>query len=91
MLGKSFRSPLLVKKETTSSSDDPEPQAKKRRISEDNAKEQLGTQLVFKAPGISSLPRRPLLAVSNPASAAETSKPQTGGIEGYYNVLWSVS
>ena len=91
MLGKPFRSPLLAKKDTTTSSNDHEPQAKRRRISGDEAKEQSGPQLVFKAPGISTLPRKPLLAVSNPAIATETSRHQDSGIEGYYNVLWSVA
>ncbi len=92
MLGKPFRSPLLAKKERLASSDDHEPQAKKRRISgnDEIRKEHAGPQLVFKAPGISSLPRKPLLTVQNPAKAAEVAKPQHAGIEGYYNVLWSV-
>lgn len=92
MLRKPFRSPLLVKKDTPASPDDLEPPTKKRRISGDNAvrKEQSDPQLVFKAPGISSLPRKPLLPVNSPAKAAKANKPQDGGIEGYYNVLWSV-
>ena len=91
MLGKPFQSPLLVKKDPIPSPDGYEPKAKRRRISVGDEKEQSGPQLVFKAPGISSLPRKPLLAVSNPASALETAKPRDGGIEGYYNVLWSVT
>lgn len=93
MLGKPFRSPLLAQKETPASSNAHEQQAKRRRISGPNAigKAQSGPQLVFKAPGISSLPRKPLLTVHNPAPAAEIAKPQDGGAEGYYNVLWSVT
>ncbi len=93
MLGKPFRSPLLVKKDTPAMSNGHEPQAKKRRISgpNDTGKEQSGPQLVFKAAGISSLPRKPLLTVHNPAIAAGVPKPQDAGVEGYYNVLWSVT
>lgn len=69
-----------------------EPQAKKRRISSDQEDEAkpTGPQLVFKKPGISSLPRKPLLAVKNPAVAAQATKSLDDGVEGYYNVLWYV-
>ena len=92
MLGKPFRSPLLVKKDSPASSNDHEPLSKKRRISgnEEARNAQSGPQLVFKVPGISSLPRKPLLAVDNPAITAEATKLQDAGIEGFYNVLWSV-
>lgn len=69
--------------------DGDEPQSKKRRINndhEDNA-ESPAPQLVFKKPGISSLPRKPLQAVTNPA-AAQATQPLDGGNVGYYNVLW---
>ncbi|KAL8694945.1 MAG: hypothetical protein Q9218_000516 [Villophora microphyllina] len=42
-----------------------------------------GSQLVFKKPGISSLPREPFSEVGN-----VTPKPDDGGPKGYYNVLW---
>ena len=92
MLGKPFRSPLQIKKVTSLTMVDDEPPAKKRRISEnDEIEEDLsGPRLVFKAPGISCLPRKPLIAVSNPAKADKTAKQLGGGIAGYYNVLWLV-
>lgn len=35
------------------------------------------------------IPRKPLLAVTNPASSpTDDTKPQDGGMEGYYTVLW---
>ncbi|CAD6594070.1 MAG: helicase [Alectoria sarmentosa] len=88
MIGKPFRTPLLRKTEESGDNDGvSEPQAKKRRISSDKGDDlkTLGPQLVFKTPGISSLPRKPLLAVKNPAVAT---KPLHRGFEGYYNVLW---
>lgn len=96
MSRKPFRPPILRKVEKpvvpAAVPDIDEPQAKKRRINndqEDNANP-TGPQLVFKMPGISSLPRKPLLAVKNPAVAAQATKPLDGGVEGYYNVLWYV-
>lgn len=92
MLGRPFRPPLLKKvpPPTASVEDEPSnPPAKKRRISDDGATKVSTTpQLVFKVPGISSLPRKPLLVVKNPAAAAEAAKPLDGGVDGYYNVLW---
>ncbi|SLM41403.1 dsdna-dependent atpase [Lasallia pustulata] len=92
MLGRPFRPPMLRKVPTPAESVEEEPSippAKKRRISDDGAP-QLSTtpQLVFKVPGISSLPRKPLLTVKNPAVAAEATKPLDGEVEAYYNVLW---
>lgn len=85
MIRKPFRTPLLRKpEESTGNEGVSEPQAKKRRISSDGEKTSR-PQLVFKSPEISSLPRKPLVAVRNPAEAA---KPPDGGFEGYYNVLW---
>lgn len=88
MIGNPFRTPLLRKTEESRDNDGvSEPQAKKRRISSDkgDGSKTMGPQLVFKTPGISSLPRKPLLAVKNPAVAT---KSLDGGLEGYYNVLW---
>lgn len=95
MTGRPFRPPLLrrVEKPTVSVyQHGDEPQVKKRRIS--NSHEDIvklhTPQLVFKQPGISCLPRKPLAAVENPAVAALA--PAThlfdGGVESYYNVLW---
>lgn len=92
MLGRPFRPPLLRKVAPIAEpveEESSDPPTKKRRISEDGGPKVSTTpQLVFKAPGISSLPRKPLLAVTNPAVAAEAAKPLDGGVEGYYNVLW---
>ena len=92
MLGKPFRSPLLVKRDSSATSDNHEPQAKKRRISgsDEIRKEGSRPHVAFKAPEIFSSPRRPLLTLNNPARTAGSAKPHSGGIEGYYNVLWSV-
>ena len=93
MIGKPFRPPLLRKVERSEESaiaNDDEPQTKKRRTNDDYTKDgtQKGPQLVFKKPGISSLPRKPLLAVENLAATKNVTESSGGGIEGYYNVLW---
>ncbi|KAL9100834.1 MAG: hypothetical protein Q9163_003845 [Psora crenata] len=92
MFGK-FRPPLLkiIEKPISPNSPDSgssEPLPKKRRISNEPNPRQPGPQLVFKRPGISSLPRKPLLAVDNPAVATQSLHNTDGVIEGYYNVLW---
>lgn len=92
MTARPFRSPVLkvTEKLRAANNENDEPQTKKRRISHlptENGRES-GPQLVFKRPGISSLPRKPLLAVMNPSSVAQATQPTDGAIEGYYNVLW---
>ena len=90
MITKPFRSPLLRNSENSMDIDRvSEPSAKKRRISSDNVNdvETIGPRLVFKTHGISSAPRKPLLAVRNPAAATEL---LDGGLDGYYNVLWYI-
>ncbi len=82
-----FRTPFLNK---TDDHNDSQPLPKKRRISIDR---ELGTtrttpRLVFKTPGISSLPRKPLSAVRNPAVAAELAESGNGGSDSHFNVLW---
>ena len=94
-MNKPFRPPLLRKIDKLAGSVDTygeEPQAKRRRISSDQEDEDkpAGPQLVFKKPGISSLPRKPLLAVKNHSVAAQATQLVDGGVEGYYNVLWYV-
>lgn len=94
-MNKPFRPPLLRKIDNPAVSTGTygeEPQTKRRRISSDQEDEDkpAGPQLVFKKPGISSLPRKPLLAVRNPSVAAQATQPLDGGVEGYYNVLWYV-
>ena len=90
MIRKSFRTPLLRRPEGPAYNDEvSEPEAKKRRISSNKGDVQkvMGPQLVFKTPGISSLPRKPLIANENLAGAT---RPFDGLLEGYYNVLWYV-
>ena len=90
MFKKPFRTPLLKKPEESVDIDESlEPQAKKRRLSHDNENDikTNGSRLVFKTPGTSSVPRRPLLAVGN---STVTAKSSDGSSEGYYNVLWCI-
>lgn len=90
MIRKPFRTPLLRKSEESGYDDgDLEPEPKKRRISnhKGDVVKTMGPRLVFKVPGISSLPRKPLLVVENLAIAT---KPLDGLLERYYNVLWYV-
>ena len=98
MLGKPFRSPLLkkspfVKDEAQSMANNGnEHPAKKRRLIDSDDTEPKrdisGPRLVFKAPGVSYLPRKPLLTVQNPAVAVGTEQTSNGAADGYYNVLW---
>ena len=91
MFGK-FRSPLLsnVEKpaELADAAESKHP-AKRRRVSDEGeqVKPRTTPRLIFKKPGISSLPRKPLLVVPNPAIIPQ-GEPTEGGVEGYYNVLW---
>ena len=90
MFRKPFRTPFLDRTEDSVDIDENlEPQAKKRRLSSDieNDVKTIRARLVFKTPGISSVPRRPFLAVGNSAVTAE---PSDGSSEGYYNVLWCI-
>ena len=64
-LKKPFRTPLLPKPllpANVPKRDDVEPEAKRRRIENEAGAENApkGTQIVFKIPGVSSLPRKPL-------------------------------
>ena len=70
--------------------DNDEPQLKRRRINDvlEESAEQSRPQLVFKKPGISCLPRKPLLTVNNPPVTAQPIKQIDEGVEGCYNVLW---
>lgn len=91
MLGKPFRSPLLRKAESNNTGESSIASVKRRRISSDNERtaEASGPRLIFKTPGISSLPRKPLLAVQNPAADTEHGGSQVDeGVQGHYNVLW---
>ena len=90
MIGRPFRTPFLRRAEDSGHEDRVlEPQAKKRRIGSDK-EEDVKTKrpkLVFKTPGLSSLPRKPLSAIANPAEGTE---PLDGELESFYNVLWYV-
>lgn len=91
MLGK-FRPPLLTTAKQSSeeaAEDGSVPPAKRRRLSERGGEDEPRKipQLVFKNPGISSLPRNPLCVVPNPAVAARSAAID-GRVEDYYNVLW---
>ena len=93
MLSKPFRSPLLKhtgypRAEAGDNNDDHA--AKRRRISTDleSSSGLSGPRLIFKTPGVSSLPRKPLVAVQNPAATASTEDDVEGSVDGYYNVLW---
>lgn len=91
MIRKPFRTPLLRKPEEPGYNDEvSEPKAKKRRISsnEGDVEKHMGPQLVFKTPGISSLPRKPLISNEN---LAGVTRPFDGLLEGYYSVLWYVA
>ena len=94
MIGKPFRPPLLRKVEDLGKppldGDSDEPQPKKRRIDDVNEEnvEQSRPQLIFKRPGISSLPRKPLLAVNNPPIVTQPTHPANEGVDCCYNVLW---
>ena len=91
MLGKPFRSPLLKKPDPVRDDAGDEPPLKKRRISgSDGPKQDLsGPRLIFKASGISSLPRKPFAAIQNPAAAA-VEHCLDECVDNYYNVLWYV-
>ena len=92
MVGKPFRPPLLrkiEKSEVSAVTNDSEPQTKKRRVDlHDEDGTQAEPRLVFKKPGLSFLPRKPLLAVENLAAGINATEPPDEGIEGHYNVLW---
>lgn len=93
MLRKPFRTPFLKKPENLSESDDHdsfESHPKRRRISYENEPTETNKlpQLIFKVPGISSLPRKPLSKVENSVVFAEPRPLDSQGANIYYNVLW---
>ena len=77
MVNTPFRSPLL--RWPASNQAGEEHRAKRPRVES----EDYGPRLVFKTPGVSSLPRKPLLEVDNP-----TTKREPSGVENFYSVLW---
>lgn len=94
MLKKPFRTPFRTPFDNKPGEiDDSEPQPKKRRISNDQkqATPQTKSRLVFKMPGISSVPRRPLSAVENLAVASEPAASNKDDSGRYYTVLWYVN
>lgn len=98
MTSAKFRPPLLRKPEILDEDDDAgfaeQPPAKRRRVGssgdELKATNSIAPKLVFKTPGVSSLPRKPLLDVKNSALAAQATLPSDSGVESCYNVLWCV-
>ena len=95
MLGKPFRSPLLKKVpgQNLDTIHPDSPPAKRRRLSdEDNEVQELkGPQLVFKKPGISTLPRKPLAPLQVTNKSTDDSNTSDGAAESYYNVLWYIT
>ena len=93
MLTKPFISPLVRKPEKVSIEDDIGRQNKRRRISSDNDSiaQQPESRVVFKAPGISALPRKPLLAVHNLAVEKDVRVTKEVGVQSCYNILWLFS
>ena len=89
MIRTPFRTPLLRKSEESGANGGvSEPQAKKRRISSDeDVVKTMEPRLVFKTPGISSIPRKPLMALKNPAV---TTISLDEDFRHYYNVLWYI-
>lgn len=90
---KPFRPPLLKKAIQIQPSEDASsdgPPAKRMRLygPNDSAGEKSEPRLVFKTPGVSSLPRKPLHSVANPPAALDASSQQEDALESYYNVLW---
>lgn len=90
---KPFRPPLLKKPGQTQTSVDTSsdgPPAKRIRLDgqSEPITKKLEPRLVFKTPGVSSLPRKPLHSVANPAAVLGDSKQQDDALESYYNVLW---
>lgn len=86
---KPFRPPLLRRLPTATDLPQEGPPVKKVKL-ECVAGSVSTPRLVFKKPGISSLPRKPLHIVNNLAVSAEptqTEKEQ-GEFELYYSVLW---
>ncbi len=85
-----FRPPLLSKKIPINDKKETEPPLKKRRVDESEVEHgpRKVPQLVFKKPGISTLPRQPLFVVPNPAGVTIQIEPAGDDVEGYYNVLW---
>lgn len=96
MIGKPFQPPLLTRIKKVVASDAPvsgdvyEPQAKRRKTSIDREQHSVPKRahLVFKTPGVSSLPRKPLVAIENTAVAALAAQSLDREFEGYYSVLW---
>ena len=95
MLGKPFQSPLLKKAPVQSldTSHPDSPPAKRKRLNneDDGLQELKGPRLVFKKPGISSLPRKPLVPIQATNKPVEASPSGDGAAELYYNVLWYIS
>ena len=92
MHGKPFRSPLIKARQPAidGAPRDGEPVAKRPcpSIREASSQDVSGPRLVFKTPGVSSLPRKPLAAVENLAGTIGKESRPENCTETYYNVLW---
>ncbi|MCJ1394649.1 helicase [Xylographa bjoerkii] len=66
------------------------PSAKRRRLNENASSVAVKSvpRLVFKTPGVSSLPRKPLHSVINTATSTDSSQQDQFSETSYYNVLW---
>ncbi|KAK8211433.1 helicase [Zalaria obscura] len=89
---KPFKPPTLLKHRNTLNAD--QPPLKKRRISSEDVPQEPAVN-GYEPPALTSTPkptktfRAPLVTVKEPASQPIAgSQNDTGGVEGYYNVLW---
>ena len=66
------------------------PPTKRRRLNENVGSGEVKSlpRLVFKTPGVSSLPRKPLQLVLNTATSLDNSQKDQQSETYYYNVLW---
>ena len=93
MMMKPFRPPMIKKEGLTKVQEAHHPQsppAKRRRLNENVGLGEVKSQprLVFKTPGVSSLPRKPLQSVLNTATSLDNSQKGQHPETYYYNVLW---
>ncbi|MCJ1379469.1 helicase [Xylographa soralifera] len=90
---KPFRPPMIKKAglTQTQAADHPQsPPTKRRRLNENVGLGDVKSlpRLVFKTPGVSSLPRKPLQSVLNTATSSDSSQKDQQLETNYYNVLW---
>ncbi|MCJ1284854.1 helicase [Xylographa opegraphella] len=93
MTMKPFRPPFLKKESPNQAqvNDHPQsPPAKRLRLNEnvDSVEIKSLPRLVFRTPGVSSLPRKPLQSVLNTAVSSDSRQKDQQSETCYYNVLW---